>query len=67
MNDQGETSGFGDLLIEMPGWMQVFIVIVATLAALIFVLAIVSMVKNWVALRRAGIDPLAAQGELAGK
>jgi hypothetical protein len=37
------------------------------LFVLIVVFIVISSVKNWRALKQAGVDPLAAQGQLAGQ
>jgi uncharacterized transporter YbjL len=67
MNNMDQSGGFGDLFSEIPVFAQVFIAGVMVLFVLIVVFVVISSVKNWRALKKAGVDPLAAQGQLAGQ
>ena len=68
MDGMGEQqSGFEELLDGIPMWAQVFGGLVVLIFVCIVGLTLVTVVKNWRALRKAGVDPLAVQGELAGK
>ena len=67
MNDGDQSDGFGDLFSGIPVFAQVFIAVVMVLIVLVVVFVVVSSVKNWRALKKAGVDPLAAHGQLAGQ
>ena len=67
MNDIDQSEGFGSLFDGVPVFAQVFIAGVMVLFVLIVVFVVISSVKNWRALKKAGVDPLAVQGQLAGQ
>lgn len=67
MNDGDQSEGFGDLFSGIPIFAQVFIAVVMVLFVLVVLFIVISSVKNWRALKKAGVDPLAAHGQLAGQ
>lgn len=50
-----------------PGFMGVFFVIFGVLFVAVVVVIVVAWTRNWRAARRAGLDPLAAQTQVAGR
>lgn len=56
-----------DSSLELPGFMVAFIVVFVVVFVAGVAFAVVSWRRNWRAARQAGLDPLAAQTQVAGR
>ncbi len=55
------------LATSTPGFMDVFFVIFGVLFVAVIVFIVVAWTRNWRAARKAGLDPLTAQTQIAGR
>ncbi len=63
MNDVDDPAFFSGMPTFMVAFFGIFLVIFVCIVAF----SVVSAIRNWRALKKAGLDPMAAQGQLAGQ